>query len=81
MTVYSAKTGRRYIEPVNRRSRVRCACCGNRATHLLMADGAAMGTGCELYGRRWAKNYDGALKSLQRLKAASARAALERSEG
>ena len=81
MTVYSAKTGRRYIEPVSGMSRVRCACCGNRATHLLMADGAAMGTGCELYGRRWVKNYDGALKSLHRLKAASARAALERSEG
>ena len=81
MTVYNAKTGRRYIEPVSGRSRVRCACCGNRATHLLMADGAAMGAGCELYGRRWAKNYDGALNSLNRLRAAAGRAALERSEG
>lgn len=81
MTVYSAKTGRRYIEPVSGRSRVKCACCGNRATQLLMADGAAMGTGCELYGRRWVKNYDSALKSLHRLKTAASRAALERSKG
>lgn len=81
MAAYSAKTGRRYIEPVNGRSRVRCACCGNRATHLLMADGAAMGTGCELYGRRWVKNYGSALNSLSRLRAAAGRAALERSEG
>ncbi len=81
MTVYSAKTGFRHIEPVGKRSRVRCACCGNRATHLLMADGAAMGTGCELYGRRWVKNYDSAIRSLHRLKRAAGRAALERSEG
>lgn len=80
MTIYSAKTGRRYIEPVSGRSRVKCACCGYRATHLLMADGAAMGAGCELYGRRWAKNYDGALKSLQRLKTAAVRATLEGNE-
>lgn len=81
MTVHNAMTGYRYLDPVKRTSRKKCCCCANRATHILMADGAAMGYGCEIFGRRWVKSYESAIKSLQRLKMATSRAALERSEG
>lgn len=46
----------RYAHPVQPRSRRRCHCgCGKRATHLGMANGVALVTGCELAIARWVK--------------------------
>ena len=44
----------RYMEPVGPRSRRRCQCgCGQRATHVGMANGVALNTGCKLCVSRW----------------------------
>lgn len=52
----SADTHVRYVEPVNSRSRQRCHCgCNRRATHLGMANGVGLITGCEFSMHRWAK--------------------------
>lgn len=38
-------------------SRARCYCgCGNRATHMGLANGCGMMSGCEMVVRRWVKN-------------------------
>lgn len=67
MTVHSAITGNRVIRPIEAKSRKKCSCCGNRATHKLYADGAVMGISCELFGRRWVKDARKAYGSLLRL--------------
>jgi hypothetical protein len=44
----------RYFEPI--RSRRKCHCgCGHRKTHVGMANGVALTSGCEMYVRRWVK--------------------------
>lgn len=46
----------RYAEPVASTSRRRCGCgCKRRATHIGMANGVALISGCELKVRRWVK--------------------------
>ncbi len=46
----------RYAQPVRPASRRRCYCgCNQRSTHLGMANGCALATGCELSIRRWIK--------------------------
>jgi hypothetical protein len=53
----SAIDHKRYMEPVISTSRRRCSCgCKNRATHLGMANGVALTSGCELYVRRWVRD-------------------------
>lgn len=52
-----------YVQPIRTRSRRRCHCgCKKRATHLGMANGVALGSGCELSMRRWAKDPRGELR-------------------
>ena len=47
----------RYAEPVNPRSRRRCTCgCKQRATHIGMANGVGLTTGCQLSIARWVRN-------------------------
>lgn len=51
----------RYCEPVHDRRHARkCHCgCGARSTHLGMANGVALMSGCEMLVRRWVRNpYD-----------------------
>lgn len=49
-------TDARYMQPVQPRSRRRCGCgCKTRATHLGMANGVSLASGCELSMRRWVK--------------------------
>lgn len=46
----------RYAQPVRPASRRKCRCgCDKRATHLGMANGVAMATGCQLGIQRWIK--------------------------
>lgn len=46
----------RYMQAVDPKSRRLCRCgCRKRATHLGMANGVALATGCELSIRRWVK--------------------------
>ena len=46
----------RYAQPVRPASRRRCHCgCGQRATHLGMANGCGLTTACEMAIRRWIK--------------------------
>lgn len=46
----------RYADPLPSSSRRRCSCgCKKRATHLGMANGVALISGCELSVRRWIK--------------------------
>jgi len=50
----SASDHIRYMEPMN--SLRKCPCgCGGRATHLGMANGVGLISGCELRVRRWVK--------------------------
>lgn len=52
----SSLTHMRYAQPVDPRSRQRCRCgCKRRATHLGMANGVALASGCELAVARWVK--------------------------
>lgn len=52
----SAEQHVRYAQPVNPRSRRRCTCgCGRRATHLGMANGMALMSGCELRVVHWVR--------------------------
>lgn len=43
----------RYMEPS--KSRKRCPCCGNRASHVGMANGVALTSGCEWSVRVWVR--------------------------
>lgn len=44
----------RYAMPAEPKSRRRCYCgCNGRATHLGMANGVCLRSGCELSIRRW----------------------------
>lgn len=44
----------RYTQPASPKSRRRCRCgCKRRATHLGMANGIALTSGCELSMTRW----------------------------
>ncbi|UZA79604.1 hypothetical protein EZZ79_11610 [Pseudomonas syringae] len=46
----------RYMEPMPSTSRRRCSCgCKRRATHLGMANGVGLCSGCEMKIRRWVK--------------------------
>lgn len=46
----------RYSQPMEKKSRKRCHCgCGNRKTHLGMANGVAMTSACELAIARWVR--------------------------
>ena len=57
MTVAHALKDARRMALVPSISRRRCGCgCGRRATHMGLANGVCMSTGCELYIRRWVKN-------------------------
>jgi hypothetical protein len=52
----SARHHRRYIEELPKRFRRRCDCgCETRASHVGMANGVALTSGCELSMRRWAR--------------------------
>jgi hypothetical protein len=51
----SAMHHRRYIQAIDAKSRRRCPCCKRRATHLGMANGICLMSGCELSVRRWVK--------------------------
>lgn len=53
----SATEHQRYMQKINPQSRRRCSCgCKNRATHLGMANGVCLTTGCELSIRRWVRD-------------------------
>ena len=56
--VASSERHLRYSEPLpKRRGRRRnCHCgCGQRVTHACMANGIALGSGCELSAARWVR--------------------------
>ena len=54
--VSSAAEHARYAQPVRPTSRRKCHCgCGQRATHLGMANGCALTMGCQLAIQRWIK--------------------------
>jgi len=53
--VSSAAEHVRYVQPVRPASRRRCHCCKRRATHLGMANGIGLMSGCELSVQRWVK--------------------------
>lgn len=54
--VASAVEHVRYSQPVRPSSRRRCHCgCKRRATHMGMANGLGLTTGCELAIARWVK--------------------------
>ena len=54
--VASADEHIRYIQAMPSQSRRRCPCgCGTRATHLGMANGIGLMSGCEMRVRRWIK--------------------------
>ena len=54
--VANSRTDVRYSQPVKPTSRRRCTCgCERRATHLGMANGIGMTSGCELAIARWVK--------------------------
>jgi len=50
----SAVEHERYAAPTDPRTRRRCGCCGQRATHVGCANGLALMSGCEMHVRRWA---------------------------
>ena len=57
--VADARTGPRYSEllPGRFRNRRRCYCgCGAKASHVGMANGLGMTSGCELSMRRWVRD-------------------------
>lgn len=52
----SAREHVRYMQPTEPTSRRRCSCgCKRRATHLGMANGVCLTSGCELSMQRWTK--------------------------
>lgn len=55
---YGSATGhKRYMEPIDSKSRRRCTCgCKKRSTHIGMANGVGLTTGCELSVRRWVRD-------------------------
>ena len=54
--IASAAEHVRYSQPVQPNSRRKCHCgCGRRATHLGMANGMALASGCQLAIQRWVK--------------------------
>lgn len=59
----SALDHHRYAEPIHRFSRVRCYCCKRRATHVGMANGIALASGCEMFVARWVRNPRAALSA------------------
>lgn len=64
MTVANAMTDRRSKVHVPAKSRRKCYCgCNQRATHLGLANGVVMMTGCELSVLRWVKNPRDALRA------------------
>ena len=68
----NALTDHRSMRPVLPRSRRRCHCgCKARATHLGLANGVAMTTGCELSVRRWVKSPINAILASRRNKSKS----------
>lgn len=50
----SASEHARYFERINSRRKCHCG-CGHRKTHVGMANGVALTSGCEMYVRRWVK--------------------------
>jgi hypothetical protein len=53
--------GNAYIHPrtlskVKPTSRRRCVCCNRRTTHIGLANGVALMSGCELRTRRWVRD-------------------------
>lgn len=69
--VASAAEHVRYAQPVRAASRRRCNCgCERRATHLGMANGIGLMSGCELSVQRWIKT--GTPRALIRAAAAGA---------
>lgn len=50
----SVDTHALYVKPVEK-VKGRCGCCGEPATHVGMANGVALMSGCEMQARRWAK--------------------------
>jgi hypothetical protein len=53
----SATEHLRAAMPIAPRSRSRCSCgCGHRATHVGVANGFAMMSGCDLRVRRWVRD-------------------------
>jgi hypothetical protein len=53
----SADAHIRYIEAMPARKRKKCRCgCERRATHLGMANGVCLVSGCEMRIRRWVKD-------------------------
>lgn len=53
----SATEHPRAAMPIASTSRTRCGCgCGKRATHVGVANGYAMMSGCELRVRRWVRD-------------------------
>ena len=62
----SASEHVRFIEPISKsKARRRCSCgCGGRATHLGVANGCALVSGCELSIHRWVKTGDRNLKKM-----------------
>lgn len=61
----------RYTTPAPSSSRHRCGCgCRCRATHLGMANGLCLASGCELSMRRWARDpLDGPTAAFERWEA------------
>lgn len=51
----SADLHRRYVEPVPKATRRKCA-CGLRVTHAGRANGVTLMNGCELCARRWVRD-------------------------
>lgn len=59
----SAMEHHRYTQSVETKSRRRCRCgCKRRATHLGMANGVCLVTGCELWLARWVRDPLAALR-------------------
>ncbi len=68
MIVANAMTDRRSQAPVPTKSRRRCYCgCERRATHMGLANGVVMMTGCELSVLRWVKSPRDALRAAIRI--------------
>lgn len=52
----SATEHARAAMPIAPTSRSRCSCCGRRSTHVGVANGFGMMSGCELRVRRWVRD-------------------------
>ena len=56
---------KRTMTPAMPWSLVRCRCgCNGRASHLGLADGACMMSGCELTVRRWVRDLGGKAQAI-----------------